>query len=237
MFTAMRMQQSYAVSGTREDLAARSLLQKVYAWMAAGLGVTALTAFVVASSPTLAGLFLGTPLLWVCFGVELVMVFAFSAVVRRVSVPVALLFFLAYALVNGLTLSIVFLVYTGASVAGTFLATAGTFGAMSAFGYLTKMDLSRFGAYLIMGLWGLIIGSVVNLFFASSTLYWLLTYAGIFLFIGLTAYDTQKIKELALASGLSEEERQKGALHGALILYLDFINLFLLLLRLFGRRR
>ena len=237
MFPSMQVQQSYSVGATSEQVAVRSLLQKVYAWMAAGLGLTALTAFVVASSPTLWNLFLGTPLFYGCIIAELVMVFAFSAVVRRVSVPVALLFFLAYAVLNGLTLSFVFLAYTGASVAGTFIATAGTFGAMSAFGTLTKMDLSRYGSYLIMGLWGVIIGSVVNVFFASGPLYWAITYIGIFIFIGLTAYDTQKIKELALAHGMSDEQRAKGALHGALILYLDFINLFLLLLRLFGRRR
>jgi len=233
----MQMQQSHALVGSNEELAARALLQKVYAWMAAGLAVTAVTAWVVASSPALWGLFLGTPLLYVCLGVELVMVFAFSAVVQRVSLPVALLFFLAYALVNGLTLSVIFLVYTGGSIAGTFLATAGTFGAMSAFGYLTKMDLSRFGSYLLMALFGVLIGSIVNLFFASEILYWAVTYIGIFVFIGLTAYDTQKIKDLAFAEGMSEEDRHRGALHGALILYLDFINLFLLLLRLFGRRR
>lgn len=237
MFPAMQMQQSHALVGSADELAARTLLQKVYAWMAMGLAVTAVTAWVIASSPALWQLFLGTPLLYVCFGVELVMVFAFSAVVRRVSVPVALLFFLAYALVNGLTLSVIFLVYTGGSIAGTFLATAGTFGAMSAFGYVTKMDLSRFGSYLLMALFGVLIGSVVNLFFASDILYWAVTYIGIFVFIGLTAYDTQKIKELAYAEGMSEEDRHRGALHGALILYLDFINLFLLLLRLFGRRR
>lgn len=233
----MQVQQSYAVGATSEQLAVRALLQKVYAWMAVGLGLTAVTAFVVASSPALVNLFLRTPLFYGCLIAELVMVFAFSAVVRRVSVPVALLFFFAYAVLNGLTLSFVFLAYTGESIFGTFVATAGTFGAMSAFGALTKMDLSRFGSFLIMGLWGVLIGSVVNLFFASSALYWAITYIGIFVFIGLTAYDTQKIKELALSHGMSEEERSKGALHGALILYLDFINLFLLLLRLFGRRR
>lgn len=234
----MQMQQgTYAVGRADSELVAHQLLQKVYGWMALGLALTGLTAFVVASSPALVGLFLGTPLFWVCLAAELVMVFAFSAVVQRVSVPVALLFFLAYAVLNGLTMSFIFLAYTGASIAGTFVATAGTFGAMSAFGFLTKADLSRFGSYLLMGLIGIIIGSLVNLFWASSTLYWAITYIGIFIFVGLVAYDTQKIKELALASGMSEEARAKGALHGALILYLDFINLFLLLLRLFGRRR
>jgi uncharacterized protein len=234
----MQMQQgSYAVGRSESDVAARQLLQKVYAWMSVGLMLTGVTAYLVASSPALLGLFLGTPLFWGCLAVELIMVFAFSAVVRRVSVPAALLFFFTYAIVNGLTLSFIFLAYTGASIAGTFVATAGTFGAMSAFGFFTKTDLSRFGSYLLMGLIGIIIGSVVNLFLVqSSILYWGITYLGIFIFIGLTAYDTQKIKEMALGGG-TQELRDKGALHGALILYLDFINLFLLLLRLFGGRR
>ena len=133
-------------------------------------------------------------------------------------------------------MSIIFLVYTSASIYMTFFICAGMFLGMSVFGYITKIDLSRFGSFLYMGLIGVILGSVVNLFWANSTLYWLVTYVSVFVFVGLTAYDTQKIKRMAQEMDAESGEGKKAAVMGALMLYLDFINLFLLLLRIFGRR-
>ncbi|SPJ14671.1 conserved membrane hypothetical protein [Syntrophobacter sp. SbD2] len=145
--------------------------------------------------------------------------------------------FFAYSFLNGLTLSTIFLIYTKASIANTFFVTAGTFAAMSLYGYTTKRDLTSIGSFLMMGLIGIIIASFVNFFFRSPAIYWLITYAGIAVFVGLTAYDAQKIKEMAYAGFSGSEDERKGAVIGALRLYLDFINLFLLLLRIFGSRR
>ena len=145
--------------------------------------------------------------------------------------------FYVYAILNGLTLSVVFLIYTKGSIATTFFVTAGTFAGMSAYGYITKRDLTSVGNFMMMGLFGLIIASVVNMFMRSEMIYWVTTYAGILIFVGLTAYDTQKIKELNVIGNAGTDEDHKEAIHGALILYLDFINLFLYLLRLLGRRR
>ncbi|MBN2857328.1 MAG: Bax inhibitor-1/YccA family protein, partial [Candidatus Delongbacteria bacterium] len=141
-----------------------------------------------------------------------------------------------YAALNGLTLSFIFLVYTQAAITSAFFTAAAMFGAMSFFGYVTKMDLTSWGGFFFMGLIGIIIGSVVNMFWANDVLYWLITYIGVFVFVGLTAYDTQKIKHM-LSMGHSEQDMKKYSILGALTLYLDFINLFLLLLRIFGRRR
>ena len=219
------------IAGEQADL-----LRKVYTYMTGGLGLTALTAFLVAHSPTALAFIFGNPVVF--FGLiiaELVMVFAFSRVVRTMSASSAATLFFVYAITNGLTLSVIFLRYTTGSIYTTFLVTAGTFGGMSIYGYLTKRDLSGVGHFMMMGLWGLILASVANLFMASDTLYWLTTYMGVFIFVGLTAYDTQKIKDLA--HGGDAETVSKDAIHGALVLYLDFINLFLYLLRLLGRRR
>jgi FtsH-binding integral membrane protein len=168
---------------------------------------------------------------------ELGLVIALSAAINRLSSSTALFMFMAYAFLNGLTLSAIFLVYTRASIANTFFVTAGTFGVMSVYGYTTKRDLTSWGSFLMMGLIGVIIGSFVNIFFSSPMIYYLITYAGIIVFVGLTAYDAQKIKEMAYAGFAGEEMERKGAVIGALRLYLDFINLFLLLLRIFGGRR
>ena len=214
-----------------------AFMRKVYAIMAFGLGATGLTALVVAHS-SLQKLILGTP--GVFFGLliaELVMVWTFASLARRLSAVGAAALFYIYAMMNGLTLSIVFLVYTASSIESTFFVTAATFAAMSAYGYVTKRDLTGVGNFMFMGLVGLIIASFVNFWMRSPMMYWLLTYVGIAVFVGLTAYDTQKIKELNVIGNSGTEEDHKEAIHGALILYLDFINLFLYLLRLLGRRR
>jgi FtsH-binding integral membrane protein len=145
--------------------------------------------------------------------------------------------FLLYSALNGLTMSIIFLIYTSASIASTFFITAGTFGVMSAYGYFTKKDLTSIGNIAFMGLIGIIIASIVNIFLQSSMLYWLVTYAGVLVFVGLTAYDTQKIKKMSLEMDIESEEGSKGAIMGALALYLDFINMFIFLLRIFGQRK
>ena len=164
---------------------------------------------------------------------ELAMVWGFSALVNRISTVAAGAMFFTYAIMNGLTLSIIFLAYTSESIASTFFITAGTFGAMSAFGYVTKRDLTGVGSFAMMGFFGLLIASVVNIFLQSTMIYWLTTFVGVIVFTALAAYDTQKIKQLDVGG----EAGDKGAIHGALILYLDFINLFLFLLRLLGRRK
>ncbi len=213
-------------------------LRKVYAYMAGGLALTALAAWLVAHSPTALQLIVGNRLIFFgLIGAELLMVFFFSAMARTMTASGAASLFFLYAVVNGLTLSVIFLVYTTASISTTFLVTAGTFGGMSVYGFLTKRDLSGVGHFMLMGLWGLILGGIVNLFMRSDMLYWLTTFMGVLVFVGLTAYDTQKIKELNVLGNAGTDEDTKEAIHGALVLYLDFINLFLYLLRLIGRRR
>jgi FtsH-binding integral membrane protein len=215
-----------------------AFMRKVYAIMALGLGATGLTAFVAFGSTAIRQFIFGTPGVYLGLIVaELLMVFTFASLARRLSAVGAGALFYLYAILNGLTLSVVFLVYTRGSIASTFFITSGTFAAMSAYGYVTKRDLTGVGHFMIMGLFGLIIASVVNLFLGSEMVYWLTTYAGILIFVGLTAYDTQKIKELNVIGNAGTDEDHKEAIHGALILYLDFINLFLYLLRLLGRRR
>jgi len=213
-----------------------AFLRLVYAYMAGGLFATGVTATVVASSESFANLILGNRIVF--YGLliaEFGMVLAFSKVVERLSTGAAAAFFFAYAVLNGLTLSVIFMVYTSSSIASTFFVTAGTFGAISAYGYATKRDLSGVGNFAMMGLIGLIIASVVNIFLNSPMIYWLTTFIGVIVFTGLTAYDTQKLKQFAAST--SPAQHSKVALQGALMLYLDFINLFLYLLRVFGRRR
>lgn len=217
---------------------AKTFIHRVYAWMSAGLALTGVIAWVVANDPTLVRAIFGNPLLfWGLIIGELALVFILSAAVNRLSVGIATSMFLLYAALNGATLSIIFLAYTAESIATTFFVTGGTFAAMSLYGMVTKRDLTTMGNLLFMALIGLILASVVNMFWANSTLYWITTYAGILIFVGLTAYDTQKIKRMHAASVEGSDESKKGAILGALALYLDFINLFLLLLRVLGSRR
>lgn len=214
-----------------------SFITKVYGWMSLALAITAGIAMFVASSADLQQLIFGNRLILIgLFIGEILLVTFISGILGNVSGATATLLFVIYSLLNGLTLASVFLVYTKASIASTFFATAGTFAAMSLYGYTTKRDLTSMGNLLFMALLGLVIASVVNMFVASSALYWIITYAGIIIFVGLVAYDTQKLKEMGSAGFQSADGERKGAILGALALYLDFINLFLMLLRLFGRR-
>lgn len=230
------METSYRVSAA--SAAEQSFVLRVYWWMTLGLAITGVVAMATAQTPSLVGAIFGNPALLIGLLVgELVLVVALSAAINRLSPAVAMAMFVVYAGLNGLTLSILFLVYTQASLTSTFFVTAGTFGAMSVYGYTTKRDLTSLGSICLMGLFGLILASVVNLFLHNGTVYWIVTYGGILIFVGLTAYDTQKIKEIGLTIGPDGGLQQKAAVLGALRLYLDFINLFLLLLRLLGRRR
>ena len=211
-------------------------ITKVYGWMSIGLALTGTVAYFVSSSPAILQLIFGNKLIfWGLIIGELLMVGYLAAAVTRMSAATATLVYLLYAVLNGVTLSGIFIMYTGASIMGTFLITGGTFAAMSIYGYFTKQDLTRAGNLLFMALIGLVIASVVNIFFRNPIMYWIITYAGILIFVGLTAYDTQKIKQMNIIGNEGTEEDHKEAIMGALTLYLDFINLFLYLLRLFGR--
>ncbi len=223
----------------QEEAAARSyIMRAVYNWMFLGLATTAIVSLFTASSEAILTLIFSNQLVF--FGLiiaELGLVVALSAAINRLKASTAGLMFFVYSALNGLTLSVIFLAYTKASIASTFFVTSGVFGAMSIYGYTTKKDLTSWGSFLFMGLIGIILASLVNIFLHSETIYWVVTYCGVIVFVGLTAYDTQKIKEMA-AHGMHDEQTQrKTAIIGALQLYLDFINLFLLLLRIFGRRR
>ncbi|MBJ6800840.1 Bax inhibitor-1/YccA family protein [Geomonas propionica] len=207
------------------------VMRGVYGWMSGGLLLTAFVSVITASTPALLQAILGNRILFyaLLFG-ELGLVVAISGAINRISAATASMLFLLYAALNGITMSTIFVAYTHTSIASTFLVTAGMFGAMSLYGYLTRSDLSSWGSFLFMGLVGVVIASVVNIFLHSSMLNWVLSLCGIIVFTGLTAYDTQRIKQMGDSSG-------KGAILGALTLYLDFINMFLLLLRFLGDRR
>ncbi|MFN0156723.1 MAG: Bax inhibitor-1/YccA family protein [Bacteroidota bacterium] len=216
----------------------RAFLVKVYGWMTTGLLVTAIAALLTSQSPALQELIFSSR--WTYFGLiiaQLGLVVWLSARIEHMSATTATAVFVGYSGLTGVTLSVIFLVYTEASLASTFFVTAGTFGAMSAFGYFTRMDLTHMGSFLMMGLIGMVLASVVNMFLGNSTIYWITTYVGILIFVGLTAYDTQKIKQMSGVALEGGEAEQKGAIIGALRLYLDFINLFLLLLRVMGNRK
>jgi len=212
---------------------------QVYGWMAAGLGLTGGIAMFASTSPALINFVFGTR--FVFFGLiilELVIVGFLSARIFDWSLGKVQAAFVGYAMLNGVTLSCVFLAYTSSSIASTFFVTAGTFGVMSLFGYFTKADLSGWGKLLSMAVIGLLIALVVNMFLRNSVLEIVTSFIGVLLFTALTAYDTQKLKQLALLGVTEgEETSNKAAILGALTLYLDFVNLFLFLLRIFGRRR
>lgn len=216
----------------------RGFIMRVYAWMAFGLLVTALAGGVTLMVPGL--LYALVHNSFVFFGLligELVLVLVLSAAVQRMSSALAGMLFVGYALLNGITLSILMLVYTSSSVAITFGVTACTFGIMTLFGFTTHRDLTKLGSLLIMALIGMILASVVNLFLNLPIIYWITTFVGILIFTGLVAYDTQKLKRMSLGLGDDGQGAQKASILGALALYLDFINLFLLLLRILGRRK
>jgi len=214
-----------------------ALMRKVYVWMALALVITGFTAYYVATNENLLELIYTKPaVMWILIGVELAIVFGVTAAINKLSLPVATLLFVLYSVINGALLSSIFLIYTMSSIATVFFITAGTFGVMSLYGYTTKQDLTSWGKILIMALIGLIIATVVNLFMKSSGLEMIISYVGVLIFVGLTAYDTQKIKLMCMQAPDAGESMQKLALLGALSLYLDFINLFIYLLRIFGRR-
>ncbi len=216
-----------------------SLMRKVYVWMALALVVSGLTAMYVAQSASIMTAIATHPSsIWILFIAEIALVIFLTARINKMSFPTAGILFVLYSILNGVTLSFIFLAYTMSSIASTFFITAGTFAAMSLIGYNIKKDLSGIGRYLIYALVGLIIASVVNIFLASSPLQWVISFLGVIIFVGLTAYDTQKIKQMFLMYGSDvNDTTQKLALMGSLSLYLDFINLFLYLLRFFGDRR
>ena len=230
-----------ARAGTAADIdqGLRSYMLKVYNYMGLGLVVTGAVAYftsqwAVASEANFNPLY-GSPLMWVIMLAPLAFVLVLSFGINKISVGMAQVTFWAFAAVMGLSLSSIFLVYTGGSIAKVFFITAATFGAMSLYGYNTKRDLTSVGNFAIMGLIGLIIASIVNIFLASSALDFAISIIGVLIFVALTAWDTQKIKE-SYNVGHGAEVLAKGAIMGALSLYLDFINLFMMLLRLFGNR-
>ena len=216
-----------------------ALFRSVYLWMTLALVITGFVAMYVAKSYALISMIAQNSIMfWVILIAELGLVMYMSARINRISFTTATLLFIAYSVLNGVTMSILFMVYTLSSIATTFFVTAGTFGAMALFGYVTKKDLTRIGSLCIMGVIGLIIASVVNLFLQNSMMDMIISYVGVLLFVGLTAYDSQKIKQLLGGDDIEvNETTQKIALMGALTLYLDFINLFIYLLRILGDRK
>jgi FtsH-binding integral membrane protein len=215
----------------QEELTVGQFFNAVYAWMCVGLATTAAVAYGVA---TYAPQLMNGGVLMVSFVVQLVLVVTISSAVNKVSTPVATVLFVLYSALVGFTFSILFRVYAHATLAAVFLETAGLFGAMSVFGYVTKRDLSRLGSFLFMALIGIVIASLVNMFMHSGMMYWIISYVGIIVFVGLTAVDTQRLKAIALQSGSNPAVASRLAIVGSLTLYLDFINLFIFLLRVMG---
>lgn len=219
------------------EIETRSLITKVYGWMCLGLAVTGWIAGAVGNNQGAIGFLLANKILF--YGLiigEFALVIALSGWARSMTAGAATMAFLIYAAFNGVTLSIIFLVYTAASIASTFFITSATFGLMSFYGFATKRDLTSVGNICFMGLIGVILASIANIFMHSEAVMWVTTYIGILVFVGLTAYDTQRIKNMNIA-GLENEEGQKMAILGALTLYLDFINMFLYMLRVLGKKR
>ena len=228
------------VARERTQVLVNDFVRSVYNWMGVGLALTGFVALYVSSSETLMRLVFGNSLLF--FGLiiaELALVFSISARVDKMSAGTATTLFVIYSALNGVTLSFIFLVYARASIVSTFFICSATFLACSIYGWTTKRDLTSWGGFLMMGLIGIIIASLVNMFIRSSAMNMIVSYIGVLVFVGLTAYDTQKLKNMAVTqpAGLDAAVIRKGAILGALSLYLDFINLFLLLLRIFGRGR
>jgi FtsH-binding integral membrane protein len=215
-----------------------ALMRKVYVWMTLALIITGVTAFGVANSPgVINAIYSNSAVMWGLVIAELALVIGISAAINRLSLATATLLFVLYSAINGVVLSSIFLVYTTSSIASVFFITAGTFAVMAFVGYTTKADLTSLGKILLMALIGLIIASLVNVFFLKSTGFDLIiSYVGVLIFVGLTAYDSQKIKQMLMMAPDAGESSQKLALLGALSLYLDFINLFIYLLRILGKR-
>lgn len=215
-----------------------ALMRKVYVWMTLALIITGVTAYGVANSPgVINAIYSNSAVMWGLIIAELALVIGISAAINRLSLATATLLFVLYSAINGVVLSSIFLVYTTSSIASVFFIAAGTFAVMAFVGYTTKADLTSLGKILLMALIGLIIASLVNVFFLKSTGFDLIiSYVGVLIFVGLTAYDSQKIKQMLMMAPDAGESSQKLALLGALSLYLDFINLFIYLLRILGKR-
>jgi len=233
------MQQPVSLSRDQAQIYVNEFIRSVYNWMAIGLALTGFVAYYVSQSETMLRLILGNRMIF--FGLiiaQLALVFSISARVQKMQASTATGLFVLYAALNGAMLSVIFLVYARSSIVSTFFICAATFIACSIYGMTTKRDLTSLGGFMMMGLFGIIIASVVNLFVRSTGMSMIISYIGVFVFIGLTAYDTQKLKSMALSqpAGLEAGIVRKGAILGALSLYLDFINLFLMLLHIFGRR-
>ncbi len=231
---------SISLPRQRTGVLVNDFVRSVYNWMCIGLALTGFIAFYVSHSETMVRLVFGNRLVF--FGliiVELVLVFSIASKVNRMSAATATSLFVIYSALNGVTLSFIFLAYARASIVSTFFICSATFLACSVYGWTTKRDLTSWGGFLMMGLIGIIIASLVNMFIRSSAMSMVVSYIGVVVFVGLTAYDTQKIKDMALSqpAGLDGAVVRKGAILGALSLYLDFINLFLMLLRIFGGSR
>ncbi|MEM1313687.1 MAG: Bax inhibitor-1/YccA family protein [Pseudomonadota bacterium] len=222
------------------DEGLRAYMNRVYALMGLAMVITGAVAFVIGTSPTLLQAIFGTPLKWVVMFAPLAVVFGMGAMINRMSAGTAQLVFWAFSALMGASISFIFAVYTGISIAQTFFVTAIAFGGLSLYGYTTKKDLSAMGTFLIMGVIGLIVASIVNLFLGSSALQFAISTLGVLIFAGLTAYDTQQIKneylQMAQMGPQGEAYMAKGAIMGALRLYLDFLNMFMFLLQFLGNR-
>ena len=223
------------VNRAHVDEGLRQYMLRVYNYMAGGLVLTGVVAYAVANTEVLRNLIFGTPIYWLVMFAPLIFVFVFAARIHTMSVSGAQIGFWAFAAVMGMSLASVFLVFAEASIARVFFITASVFGAMSLYGYTTRKSLSGWGSFLFMGLIGIIIAAIVNIFLASSALHFAVSVIGVIVFVGLTAYDTQRIKE-TYDAGDGQAVATKKAIIGAFKLYLDFINLFIMLLHLFGSR-
>jgi uncharacterized protein len=231
---------SIVIQKAQVQVRVNSFVRSVYNWMAIGLGITGVVAYGVANSPGVTEVIFGSQLIF--FGLiiaQLAMVYMISARIQRMQASTATMLFIVYSALNGATLSSVFLAYAQSSITSTFFICAATFTACSVYGWTTRRDLTTMGGFLTMGLIGIVIASVVNMFFQSGAVSTIVSYVGVLVFVGLTAYDTQEIKNMALSQpgDIDAGAVRKGAILGALKLYLDFINLFLMLLRIFGGRR
>ena len=229
-------------TNSKEQLGIKSyqavFITKVYNWMALALLITGLVAYFTATTPSLMTAIIGSKILF--FGLiiaELGLVIYLTRSINKLSRNAAIGAFLLYSVLNGLTMSVIFMAYTSNSIATTFYITAGTFAAMSFYGYTTKRDLTSIGNMAFMALIGIIIASVVNMFLQNEMMYWIISYLGVAIFVGLIAYDTQKLKEIGSRGFVNEDNMEKTSIMGALSLYLDFVNLFLFLLRIFGDRK
>ena len=229
-------QNTYSQANTATiDAGLRDYMLKVYNYMTSGLAISGLVAWGFSKSPMLMGAIYGTALQWVVMLAPLGFIFFLGARLQKMSNSAAQMTFWAFSAVLGISLSYIFIVYTGVSITRVFLITCSVFAAMSIYGYTTKRDLTKFGSFLMMGLIGIILASIVNIFMQSSMMQFVISCIGVLVFVGLTAYDTQKIKSVYYATG--GQQATKTAIMGALTLYLDFINLFVMLMQLFGQRR